>query len=144
MATLLLEKKGSLQDTQQEQDDENRQLIRVRRKVILGYLKSIEESGKTSPEEEMEESYNTGCLSHMSASTFSQRVILPVQRAWERDYEPSLEGFLLEQAGEEEEYEFLHDYVLDDLSVDYHSAKRFHEYLMSLRKQYDHGKRFSK
>ena len=45
---------------------------------------------------------------------------------------------------EEEEYGILHDYVLDDLSVDYDSAKKFHEYLMCLRRQYERAKKSSK
>lgn len=46
-----------------------------------------------------------------------------------------------EQEEGEEEYGILHDYVLDDLSVDYNSAKKFHEYLMSLRKRCEHARR---
>ena len=39
---------------------------------------------------------------------------------------------------EEEDYGILHDYVLDDLSVNCIVAKKFHEKLMRLKRKYEH------
>ena len=35
-----------------------------------------------------------------------------------------------------ERFGVLHDYILDDLSVDYRSAEKFHKKIMSLRRKY--------
>lgn len=146
MTTLLLEEEGSSQSTQQIQDDKTRQDLRIRRKIILEYLKSIGRRKDTSPKKKMEEVFYTWSPAYMTGPTFRYEVILPVDRAWELN--PEIPWYL-EQAEEEEEedeeeYGILHDYVLDDLSVDYDSAKKFHEYLMSLRRQYERAKRSSK
>jgi len=139
MVALLLEEKCSSQGTQQTQDEEARQNIGARREIILEYLKSIGERKDTSPEEKMKEMFYTWSLAYTTGSTFHYLVILPDHRAWE----PSPEiPWYLEQAEEEaeedekEELKFLHDYVVNDLSVEYHASKELDEEITSLRKQY--------
>ena len=152
MVPLLLEKKGSPVDTQGVQKEENRESLRTRRGVILGYLKSVGEEEDTSPEEKIEELYYvwssvTWPSIHMAGATFHERVIRPVRCSWGTTVEATLTFEPVEEEEEEEEeeeYGILHDYVLDDLSVDYNSAEEFHEYLMSLRRQYESARKPSR
>lgn len=155
MTTLQLEGKDSSQGTQQTQDDRTRKDIRATHERALGLLKSIGKQEDTSAEEQ-EETYYTSFLAYaalLSDVTFREQIVLPLTRMFEAIVRAiptigeTLEQ-LLEQAKEEEEeeeeYGILHDYVLDDLSVDYDSAKKFHEHLMSLRRHYERTKRSSK
>ena len=148
MVPLLLEEKDSPGGTQAVQKEESRESLRARRGVILEYLKSVGEEEDTSPEEKMEELYYTWSsvtwLSvHMPGPTFYELVIRPVSWGWGTTVE-SILTFEQEEEEGEEEYGVLHDYVLDDLSVDYNSAEEFHEYLMSLRKRYERARRPSR
>lgn len=147
MTTLLLEEKGRSQVTQHTLDDKAGRELRRARETFLEYFRSIGRSigepQDTSPQGKTKESFATWFLVYVPPErSFREQVVYPITSLWE----PSLDvsSYLEPAEEEEEEYEFLHDYVLDDLSVDYHSAKNFHEYLMSLRRQYEHGKQPTK
>lgn len=148
MVPLLLEEKDSPGGTQAVQKEESRESLRARRGVILGYLKSVGEGEDTSPEEKMEELHYTRSSVtlpsvRMTGPNFYELVIRPVSWGWGTTVGATL-TFEQEEQEEEEEYGILHDYVLDDLSVDYDSAEEFHEYLMSLRRRYERARRSSR
>ena len=148
MVPLLLEEKDSPAGMQAVQKEENRESLRARRGVILGYLKSVGKEEDTSPEEKMEKLHYTWSSVtlpsiHMTGPTFYELVIRPVSWGWGTTVEATL-TFEQEEQEEQEEYGVLHDYVLDDLSVDYNSAEEFHEYLMSLRRRYERARRSSR
>lgn len=140
MVPLLLIEKGSPAGTQQIEDEETRDSLRTRRGAILEYLKSVGEQEDTSREEKTEKHYYTWHSAYMMGPNFYELVIRPVNWGWGVTVEATS---TFEQA-EEEEYGILHDYVLDDLSVDYDSAEQFHKYLMSLRRQYERSKKSSR
>lgn len=145
MTTLQLEGKDSSQGTQQTQDDRTRKDIRATHERALGLLKSIGKQEDTSAEEQ-EETYYTSSLAYaalLSDLTFREQVILPLTRTFEAIIRAiptmgeALEQ-LLEQAKEEEREELkcLHDYVVDDLSIEYHSSKKLYEDIKSLRRRH--------
>lgn len=145
MTTLQLEGKDSSQGTQQTQDDRTRKDIRATHERALGLLKSIGKQEDTSAEEQ-EETYYTSFLAYaalLSDLTFREQIILPLTRTFEAiigaipTMGEALEQ-LLEQAKEEEREELkcLHDYVVDDLSIEYHSSKKLYEDIKSLRRRH--------
>lgn len=146
MTLLQLEGRDSLQGTQQTQDDETRKDIRVLHQRALGFLKTIEEQQDTSAEgqEKVYYTFNLAYAAFLSAPTFRDRVILPLMWTFEstvREIMPTVGGLLeqlLEEAKEEkgEELKCLHDYVVDDLSIEYHSSKDLYEDVKSLRRQH--------
>jgi len=145
MVPLLLEERESPVGTQQTQDEETRENVRARCAVILGYLKSVGEEEDTSPKEKAEEPYYTWSLAYAMDRSFYELVIRPVSWGWGATVEAHLTFEQAEETEEEEEeYGVLHDYVLDDLSVDYDSAEKFHKYLMSLRRQHERAKKSSR
>ncbi len=142
MVYLPIQEKDKVLGTYQIQDEQSRENVRTRRSVILDYLKSVGEEKDTSFERKVERPYHIWDLACMTAQNFYELVIRPVNWGW------MVEAFLTfeqeqeqEEEREESQYGVLHDYVLDDLSVDYDSAEKFHKYLMSLRRQHEHEKK---
>lgn len=126
MATFVLEKR----DRSSAAEDEEKELCEDSTKNgerIIRYIESIKKEGKvdTLPEKEKKERSTVPVL---PIKNFYKQIIIPLEL---------LEFSEKEEEDEEEESKFLHDYIVeDDLSVDYRSAKKFNEYIRSLRKRY--------
>jgi len=131
MTTSVFKEEHKSSVTEDEEKELRKDFIK-KSNVITEYIKSIrEEQGfNTSSEKEKEQ----GSIDFvLPIQTFYEQIIVPMKL---------LEFSEEKKEGKEEELKFLHDYVVDDLSVEYHSAKKFHEYIRSLRKQHGIEKSF--
>lgn len=126
MTTTTVDENHRSSVSEMEEEDVLQESIK-KGQIILNYIESIdrEESSNTSIEEKREKGSISRILTRFD--DFYGQVIIPLQL---------LQFSEQREREEEEKLEFLHDYVVDELSVEYHSAKKFHEHLVALRKRY--------
>ena len=128
MTTAVLERSQACSNTGDLEKEQREDLRRRGVQVILQRLKSAlrEQGVETSCEEQEREGESIAFV--LPDPAFHYEIIYPVE-LWNKLWDFSFGESADEEEEEEERFEFLHDCALDDLSVDYHTAKEFDEYI---------------